>query len=115
MGNGKNSETGENNKNSNGKRKWFPGIRIVEGIIIAIGAGVIFGLAGNFILIPKLELKLEMEVKSICTSLNEIKNGMAKMQEEIVFLKIQDKQYEGDIELLRYHTGLKSKSKKVEE
>lgn len=101
----------EGNGNGNGKRKWFPGVRIVEGIIIAIGTGIIFGLAGNFILIPKLELKLEMEVKNICAALQQIQSGMLKMQEEIVILKLSDKEHDGDIELLRYHTGLKSKKK----
>lgn len=101
----------ESNENSNGKRKWFPGIRIAEGIIITVGAGVVLALAGNFILLPKLELKLEMEVKSICASLQQIQNGMSEMQREIVILKLSDKEHEGDIELLRYHTGLKGKKK----
>lgn len=104
----------EENGTRNGMRKFFPGIRIVEGLIIAVGAGMVFALAGNFILVPKLEVKMDSEMKSICASLDDLKQTLRKVGDEIVFLRLKDQQHDGDIELLRYHTGLRGRSKKIE-
>jgi hypothetical protein len=100
-------------ENNNNSRKWFPSVRIVEGLVIALGAGLVFALAGNFILIPKLELKMELQNQNICEAIGEIKKSVQKMGEEIISLKIKDQQHEGEINLLKYHTGLPGLDKKT--
>jgi hypothetical protein len=102
-------------KNGNDTRKWFPSVRIIEGLVIALGAGLVFALAGNFVLLPKLELKMELQNQNICEAIREIKKSVQKMGEEIINLKVRDQEHEGEINLLKYHTGLPISKKKGKE
>jgi hypothetical protein len=109
------NEIEQKQRNGNDIRKWFPSVRIIEGLVIALGAGLVFALAGNFLLLPKLELKMELQNQNICEAIKEIKNSVQKMGEEIINLKVKDQEHEGEINLLKYHTGLPILKKKGKE
>lgn len=102
----------------NGQRKLFPnGTRIIEAIFIAMAPVIILSILGYFFALPTLSARMEEKVNNICSSVAKLEGkfefSISKMTEQIVALQIKDQQHEGDINLLKWSTGIPLSKKKM--